>query len=296
MVRQDDRQRREWRCVIIKKASGGRTMKHLDAAQVTRRRIAVLWGGGVLFSLWLGLFPANRLSYAAGFSSPQECDVSTGQAHLDCLYHYIERQQKKTAAVEADVQTQNEMLDQMRSNRISTDSPPSLPSGADDSVGSHAGRTEASHAMPTPESMGSVRSPRECLAYSGAAHLNCLYAYIDIQREKNGNVEEELRAQKQMLGQLREQMDRQASASQDLQRRLAEREAASSSAGSLYVAPPIYPGYGYPGYGYPGYGYPGFGYSTPGLSLYFGAPGYYWGGPLYGPRFFGHRFSGHRHR
>jgi hypothetical protein len=118
--------------------------------------------------------------------------------------------------------------------------------------------------------------------------VNCLYAYIEIQNSKAGHVEEELQAQKHMLGQLRDQVDRQAAASQDLQRRLAERDTISSSP---YIAPPIFPGYTYPGYGYPGYAYP-----APDLSLFLGVPGYYWGRPFYGPRFFGPRFYGHHRR
>jgi len=225
-------------------------------------------------------------SRAAGFAPPKECQASTGEAHLTCLYSYIERQRQTNAAVGSNLNAQDGMMEQTPTQAASI-----AEEGGGQADRAGLPQTAAAPGHAPDISMPGAGSPAECRAYSGAAHLNCLYAYIEIQRSKNGTVEEELKAQKQMLGQLRDQMDRQASASRDLQRSLADRDTAASSA---YIAPPIYPGFGYPGFGY-GYGYPRYGYPGPGLSLYLGVPGYYWGGPFYGPRFFGHRF-GHHHR
>jgi hypothetical protein len=268
-------------------------MKQFKANQVNRARGVALWWAGIApIALCVYLFTPQPVSQAAGFSSPQECESSTGDAHLDCLYRYIDRQQKNTGSIEADVDEQREMIE-----RIRDQGPPSSPdtSVAGDVQERSADRTDIAQPTAVPAHLSAITpgrgSPEECRAYTGDAHLNCLYAYIEIQRSKAGTVEEELKTQKHMLGQLRDQMDRQASASQDLQRRLAERDAPSSSSASIYIPPPIYPGYGYPGYLYPGYGYP-----PPGLSLYLGAPGFYYGRPFYGPRFFGPRFYGHRHR
>lgn len=266
-------------------------MTHIKTIKIDGVKGSVFWAVGVSFIL--SFTSTHSLSQAAGFSPPQECESSTGQAHLDCLYGYIEKQQKSTHAREADVQTQGELLEQMDSQTDSMEGQRSVP-GREEPLSPAASPMDRSTAVQAPDPLPSAtRSPYECLAYSGAAHLNCLYAYIEIQRGRNGNIEEELKAQNHMLGQLRNQMDRQASANQEIQRRLAERDVPSSSSASVYVAPPIYPGFGYPGYGYLGYGY---GYSAPGLSLYLGVPGYYWGRPFYGPRLFGHRFHGHRHR
>jgi hypothetical protein len=131
---------------------------------------------------------------------------------------------------------------------------------------------------------GGFRSPEECQAYTGEAHLNCLYAYIEIQQSKIGKVEEELKAQKGMLGQLSDQVTRQSSISEELQRRLSQSGAGAPPAQPpAYVAPPLYPGYIYgPGY-----------YPPPGLSFYLGGPGYYYGLGYYGPRFFGPHFFHH---
>ncbi|HKN85284.1 MAG TPA: hypothetical protein VJV04_00345 [Nitrospiraceae bacterium] len=267
-------------------------MKYYDAGLLNQTR-KILWLAGFLpLTLSLTMFAPGEMSHATGFSSPKECESFAEEAHLNCLYRYIERQRQNTAAVESDKNPRDGMLEQIPAKQPQVDQlTPIADEGGGQSAGAELPQAAAAPARSPDAIMPGVGSPMECRAYSGAAHLNCLYAYIEIQHSKSGKVEEELNAQKQMLGQLREQMDRQASASQDLQRRLAERDGAAS----VYLAPPTYPGLGYPGFGYPGFGYPRYGYSAPGLSLYLGPPGYYWGGPFYGPRFFGHRF-GHHHR
>lgn len=269
-------------------------MKHCDANQVNRGRVS-RWAELAALIVCLSLSTIGGLSQAAGFSSPKECQSFEGDAHLTCLYAYIEQLQKNTSTVQSEMTANHDMVEQMRTQRTQVDQPSSI---ADEGQRGPADRAEmpqvaAAPARPPDTITPGVGSPVECRAYSGAAHLNCLYAFIEIEHNKARNIEEELKTQKHMLGQLRDQMDRQASASQDLQRKLAERDAISSSA-PAYIPPPIYPGYGYPGYVYPGYAYP-----APGFSLYLGVPGYsgyYWGRPFYGPSFFGPRFYGHHRR
>ena len=269
------------------------TMKHYEAIQLHGGRKPMSWWTALVLSILCLFVPVSSgSSQASGFVSPKECQSSTGEAHLNCLYSYIERQRQNNGASESDMNVQDVMMEQTPAKQIPTDQFTAIA----DERGGQIDRAEQPQTAAVPArvpdtSMLGVGSPMECRAYSGAAHLNCLYAYIEIQHSKSRNVEEELKAQKQMLGQLRDQMDRQASASRDLQRSLAERDTAASS---TYIPPPLYPGFGYPGFGY-GYGYPRYGYPAPGLSLYLGIPGYYWGRPFYGPRFFGSRF-GHHHR
>ena len=261
-------------------------MKYDDIDRVNRMH-KTPWRliGFLPLALSLAMFLPGELSHATGFSSPKECESFVDEAHLSCLYRYIERQRRNNTAVETDMNVQDATMERIPNKQTQIDQLTSMDEGGRQD-GVELPQAAAAPAGSPDTITPGVGSPAECRAYSGAAHLNCLYAYIEIQHSKSGKVEEELNAQKQALRQLRDQVDRQASASQDLQRRLAERDAATSS----YLAPPIYPGFGYPGFGYPRYGY-----SAPGLSLYLGAPGYYWGGPFYGPRFFGHRF-GHHHR
>lgn len=261
-------------------------MRHLQAHRTDRTETTSCAARFVPVTLCLSIFAFSGLSEAGGFASPKECESLTGEDHLHCLYSYIEGQQKRIDAVESHTQVQQDMLEQMGTRQTRVGERPAV---RDDSRGETADRqAPAREPYPSPSRTPATGSPAECRAYSGAAHLNCLYAYIEIQNSKAGQVEEALKEQKHLLGELRDQMDRQAATNQDLQRKLAERDTLASS--PAYVAPPIVAGYAYP-YGYPWYGYP-----APGLSLYLGVPGYYWGRPFYGPRFFGPRYYGHRHR
>lgn len=271
-------------------------MKYCDVNQMNRMRTVSWWAGLVPVSLCLYILASSGISQAGGFTSPKECQSLVGDDHLNCLYSYIERQQKHNDTVESQRKAQQDTLSQL-GTRTQVDEHTAVTDELQDETVDRKDLPQAAPAPPySSERMTpAMSSPAECRAYSGAAHLNCLYAYIEIQNSKAGNLEEELKAQKHMMGQLRDQVDRQA-ASQDLQRRLAERDTLSSSPSPAYVAPPIFPGYAYPGYGYLGYGYPGYAYPAPGLSLYLGVPGYYWGRPFYGPRFFGPRFYGHHRR
>jgi hypothetical protein len=271
-------------------------MKYCEANQVHRTRTVLWWTRIVPVSLCLSLLVFSGISQAGGFTSPKECQSFAGDDHLECLYGYIERQQKHNDMIGSERKAQDDLLNQIGIGLPRTDK---QTAGAEENQGENVDRYDSLHAAQTPpypsETMTPAKgSPLECRAYRGAAHLNCLYAYIEIQSSTAVKVEEQLKAQKQMLRQLRDQMERQAAARQDLQTRLAERDTVSSSSWSSYVAP-IFPGYAYPGQAYPGFEYLGYGYlwygsPVPGLSLYLGVPGYYWDRPLYGARFFGPRF------
>jgi len=120
----------------------------------------------------------------------------------------------------------------------------------------------------TAEAAG-FQSPPECQAYTGDAHLNCLYAYIEMQKDKVAKVEDELKSQKGSLGQLRDQVDR-----------LSERPTtapAPVSPAPVYTYPPAVVGgvYGYSPLGV--YAYPPIGFSL------------YVGPRLYGPPYYLYR-------
>jgi hypothetical protein len=127
------------------------------------------------------------------------------------------------------------------------------------------------------------KSPEACQAYTGEAHLNCLYAVIELQQSKLGKIEEELKAQKSKLGELSDQVESKASTS------TIEKAAPLPPERPVYVPVPSAPMYMYPPYPYYGYG--------PAFGLYFG-PRFYGGyyGPRYfgGPRFYGRGFRGRR--
>jgi hypothetical protein len=127
-----------------------------------------------------------------------------------------------------------------------------------------------------PARAASPQVPWECSNYDGDAQTRCLNAFIELQREKIGQLEGQLQAQQSTVGQLKDQADRQAAATADLQRQLSDRPATT-------VAPVPYPyTYFYP---------PGLGFG-----LYLGRP---W---IYGPSYYYrpywssryHRHGGHR--
>jgi hypothetical protein len=119
--------------------------------------------------------------------------------------------------------------------------------------------------------------PWECSGYSGDAHTRCLQAFIDMQREKISKLEGELKTQQGSVSQLKEQVDRQSAATQDLQRQLSDTSYHTAPSVQTYFYPPV------------------------GLGLYLGSPWYYGSPyfyrPYFGPRaFFGPRyFFGPRH-
>ena len=116
-------------------------------------------------------------------------------------------------------------------------------------------------------------TPWECSNYSGNAHTRCVEAFEELQRDQIAALEEKLKAQKETVNRLKDQLDRQASTSADLQRQLAQRPAVA--------APPLYT------------------YPSVGFGLYLGSPWiygspYYYPPFFYGPRYYGLGYWGHR--
>lgn len=117
--------------------------------------------------------------------------------------------------------------------------------------------------------------PWECSTYEGEAQTRCLNTFIELQREEIGKLKGQLQAQQGSLEQLKQQSDRQAAATADMQRQIAAPPAI------IPAAPP---------YSVYTYAYP----PAIGLGLYLGSPGFY-GYPYYyrpriywGPRYYRH--------
>ena len=90
--------------------------------------------------------------------------------------------------------------------------------------------------------------PWECSTYNGDAQTRCLNAMIELQREKIGQLEGQLRAQEGTVNRLKDQVDRQSAVTQDLQRRLADQP-------SVNLAPIFYPPAPYLNFYPPGLGF-----------------------------------------
>lgn len=78
--------------------------------------------------------------------------------------------------------------------------------------------------MTPPAQASGFKSPSECLAYEGDAHLNCLYAYIELQKDKLTKFEDELSQVKSTTQSLQNQVTRQATVTEELRRGLERRE------------------------------------------------------------------------
>lgn len=113
--------------------------------------------------------------------------------------------------------------------------------------------------------------PWECSTYEGEAQTRCLNTFIELQREEIGKLKGQLQAQQGTVEQLKQQSDRQAAATADMQRQLA-------------APPAIIPAAPYSAYTYV---YP----PAVGLGLYLGRPGFYGYPYYYGP----HIYWGPRH-
>ena len=114
----------------------------------------------------------------------------------------------------------------------------------------------------------------ECSTYEGEAQTRCLNMFIELQREEIGKLKGQLQAQQGTMEQLKQQSDRQAAATADMQRQIA-------------APPAVIPAAPYSAYTYV---YP----PAIGLGLYLGRPGFY-GYPYYyrpriywGPRYYRH--------
>ena len=113
--------------------------------------------------------------------------------------------------------------------------------------------------------------PWECSTYEGEAQTRCLNTFIELQREEIGKLKGQLQAQQNTVEQLKQQSDRQATATADMQKQLAAPPAIVSSvpySAYTYVYPPAV-----------------------GLGLYLGRPGFYGSPYYYGP----HIYWGPRH-
>jgi len=122
-------------------------------------------------------------------------------------------------------------------------------------------------ALPAWANNGQV--PWECSGYSAEAQTRCMQTFIELQREEIGKLKGQLKTQEGTIEQMKQQADRQAAATADMQRQLATPPAVGPTVPytySLYAYPPV------------------------GFGLYFGRPWIY-GNPYYYPPYFGR----HRH-
>ncbi|MGC4098455.1 MAG: hypothetical protein QM706_15180 [Nitrospira sp.] len=100
--------------------------------------------------------------------------------------------------------------------------------------------------FPLPSIAETVQVPWECSNYTGDAQTRCVHALLEAQQKKIAELEGKLQFQEGTVSQLKSQLDRQSTATADLQRQLAERPSTS-----IVPIPYSYPySYGY-GYGYP---------------------------------------------
>jgi hypothetical protein len=126
-----------------------------------------------------------------------------------------------------------------------------------------------------PAQASESQTPWECSSYTGDAHNRCVQAFTELQRDQIAALQEKMKAQEETVNRLKDQLDRQASTSADLQRQLAQRRTI------VQAAPPIYT------------------YPSVGFGLYLGGPWiygppYYYPPFFYGPRYYGLGYWGHR--
>ena len=112
------------------------------------------------------------------------------------------------------------------------------------------------------------QTPWECSNYTGDAHTRCVTAFVELQRDQIAALEEKMKAQEETVNRLKDQLDRQASTSADLQRQLAQRPAMVPAAPPLYTSPSV------------------------GFGLYLGSPWIYGSPYYYSPFFYGPRYYG----
>ncbi len=114
--------------------------------------------------------------------------------------------------------------------------------------------------------------PWECSNYSREAQTRCMNAFIELQQERIGRLEDQLQAQQETIDQLKSQADRQAATATELRQQLAQRPPVTTSV----VPMPYAYTYAYPPVGL------GFYWGRPWI---YGPPYYYH--PYWGPRFYG---------
>ena len=123
-----------------------------------------------------------------------------------------------------------------------------------------------------PAQASESQTPWECSSYTGDAHTRCLEAFAESQRDQIAALQGKLQAQQETVNLLKDQLDRQASTSAELQRQLAQPPAVVQAVPPLYAYPPV------------------------GLSLYLGRPWIYGAPFFYRPYVYGSRYYGSRHR
>jgi uncharacterized coiled-coil protein SlyX len=123
-----------------------------------------------------------------------------------------------------------------------------------------------------PAEASESQTPWECSSYTGDAHTRCLEAFAESQRDQIAALQGKLQAQQETVNLLKDQLDRQASTSAELQRQLAQPPAVVHAVPPLYAYPPV------------------------GLSLYLGRPWIYGPPFFYRPYVYGSHYYGSRHR
>ena len=121
-----------------------------------------------------------------------------------------------------------------------------------------------------PAQASESQTPWECSSYTGDAHTRCLEAFVESQRDQIAALRGKMQAQQETVNQLKDQLDRQASTSADLQRQLAQPPAVVQAVPPPFVYPPV------------------------GLGLYLGRPWIYRPSFFYRPYVYGPRHRGHR--
>jgi uncharacterized coiled-coil protein SlyX len=126
-----------------------------------------------------------------------------------------------------------------------------------------------------PAQASESQTPWECSSYTGDAHTRCVEAFAESQRDQIAALQGKLQAQQETVNLLKDQLDRQASTSAELQRQLAQPPAVMQPVPPFYAYPPV------------------------GFSLYLGRPRifglpYYYPPFFYGLRYYGPHHRGHR--
>ena len=85
-----------------------------------------------------------------------------------------------------------------------------------------------------PAQASESQTPWECSNYTGAAHTRCLEAFVESQRDQIATLQGKVQAQQETVNHMKDQIDRQAFASADLQRQVAQPPAV------VQVTPPLY--------------------------------------------------------
>ena len=90
-----------------------------------------------------------------------------------------------------------------------------------------------------PAQASESQTPWECSSYTGDAHTRCLETFAESQRDQIAALQGKMQAQQETVNLLKDQLDRQASTSTDLQRQLAQPPAVVQAVPPLYTYPPV---------------------------------------------------------